>query len=247
MPSVALAPRRRVENLYARLRTRLFPPAVRRAILHVERRRLTYLPYARLNRLAQLCLAHERAGIPGIIVEAGCALGGASIVMTASKARERPLQVYDVFGMIPPPSDKDGEDVQQRYAVIRSGNSEGLGGDVYYGYVDNLYERVRRNFADAGFPCEENGVRLVQGLVQETLVIDGPVSLAHIDVDWYEPVSTCLTRLEPRLAPGGSLVLDDYDAWSGCRRAVDDYFRNRDRAHYRFDDRSGPLVVTRER
>jgi O-methyltransferase len=241
----ALDPRSRVKSLYARLRTRLFPSAVRRTILHVHRRRLSYLSFARLNRLAQLCLAHERDRIPGIIVEAGCALGGASIVMTASKAPERKLRVYDVFGMIPAPSSKDGEDVKERYEVIRSGSATGLGGDLYYGYVPNLYEQVRANFADAGYPCESNNVRLIQGMVQDTLTIDEPVSLAHVDVDWYEPVWTCLTRLEPRLSVGGSLVLDDYHAWSGCRRAVDEYFRGPIRVGFRFDDRAGPLVVTR--
>ena len=29
------------------------------------------------------------------------------------------------------------------------------------------------------------------------------------------------------LVPGGRIVLDDYWAWSGCRRAVDEYFTDR--------------------
>jgi Macrocin-O-methyltransferase (TylF) len=98
---------------------------------------------------------------------------------------------------------------------------------------------------EGSYPCESNNVWLIQGMVQDTLTLDEPVSLAHIDVDWHELVWTCLTRLEPRLSAGGSLVVDDYHAWSGCRRAVDDYFQGRKREGYRFDDRSGPLVVTR--
>ena len=27
--------------------------------------------------------------------------------------------------------------------------------------------------------------------------------------------------------PGGVLVIDDYDSWSGCRRAVDEYFADK--------------------
>jgi asparagine synthase (glutamine-hydrolysing) len=38
---------------------------------------------------------------------------------------------------------------------------------------------------------------------------------------------TCLVRITPRLIPGGVLVIDDYDAWSGCRRAVDEYFADK--------------------
>ena len=39
---------------------------------------------------------------------------------------------------------------------------------------------------------------------------------------------TCLTRIAPLVVPGGRIVLDDYDAWSGCRTAVDEYFSGRD-------------------
>jgi hypothetical protein len=56
------------------------------------------------------------------------------------------------------------------------------------------------------------------------------MALAHIDVDWYEPVHVSLERIEPRLSPGGALVIDDYEDWSGCRRAVDEYFSG-DRMH----------------
>jgi hypothetical protein len=38
---------------------------------------------------------------------------------------------------------------------------------------------------------------------------------------------TCLTRIVPRLVAGGRIVLDDYYAWSGCQRAVDEYFAGR--------------------
>jgi asparagine synthase (glutamine-hydrolysing) len=54
------------------------------------------------------------------------------------------------------------------------------------------------------------------------------VAFAHLDGDWYESTMTCLTRIAPLLSPGGRIVLDDYYAWSGCRRAVNEYLKNRD-------------------
>ena len=45
--------------------------------------------------------------MPGIFVEAGCALGGSTIVIAHAKEQERPLRVYDVFDMIPPPTAED--------------------------------------------------------------------------------------------------------------------------------------------
>ena len=67
------------------------------------------------------------------------------------KSPDRPLRVYDVFGMIPPPGEEDGPDVHQRYEIIKSGKSEGIGGRRYYGYEDNLYERVVTSFHQLGF------------------------------------------------------------------------------------------------
>jgi len=71
------------------------------------------------------------------------------------------------------------------------------------------------------------GMMKSQGLFQDKMQIDEPVAFAHLDCDWYDSVWTCLQRIEPNLIPGGQLVIDDYEHWSGCRRAVDDYFNNR--------------------
>ncbi len=155
------------------------------------------------------------------------------------------MRIYDVFGMIPPPSAKDGADVHRRFETIRSGRSRGIGGDRYYGYLDNLVDKVTESFRALGYPIEEHGVSLIQGLLQDTLHLDGEVALAHIDVDWYESVLTSLERIEPRLVAGGSLVIDDYTAWSGCRRAVDEYFAGK-LAHYDRYRRAGALVLTRK-
>jgi hypothetical protein len=64
----------------------------------------------------------------------------------------------------------------------------------------------------------------VQGRFEDTLVVDRPVAVAHVDGDWYQSTMTCLERIVPRLSMGGRMVVDDYAAWSGCRRAVDEYF-----------------------
>src|SRR5918994_2174184 len=140
-----------------------------------------------------------------------------------AKGRERPLLVHDVFGMIPPPTEADGEDVQARYETIASGRSPGLGEDTYYGYEPDLISKVRQNFERFGLSPEDNAVSLVRGLFQDTIVGDEPVALAHIDGDWYESVRTCLERIGPRLVPGGVMVIDDYFKWSGCRSAVDEF------------------------
>lgn len=235
----------RVKHLISLIRTYNLPRPIRQTIRRVRAQNLTYLPTARLNALAHLCLSNERKGVPGIIIEAGCALGGSAIVIAASKAKSRRFYIYDVFNMIPPPSPKDGADAHERYELIRAGRSPGIRGDPYYGYIDNLYNQVVRSFREFGYPIEENHISLIKGLIQDTLYVTEPVSLAHIDVDWYEPVWTCLERIEPQLAIGGALVIDDYLDWSGCRQAVKDYFKDKPSSLYHFDLSAGSMIITK--
>jgi len=136
--------------------------------------------------------------------------------------------------MIPPPSEKDCEDVHKRYEIIKAGKAKGLGTNNYYGYDENLFEKVKENFNHYGIELLSNNVHLVKGLFQDTMKIDFPVALAHIDCDWYESVLTCLTRIVPELVVGGTLVIDDYYSWSGCKKAVDEYFHGNNRENFRF-------------
>ncbi len=198
------------------------------ALIHrVRRRRLTLIPPEVLGELRDRMRAVESARVPGSVIEAGCALGGSAIVLAATKRRDRPMTVHDVFGLIPPPTDADGEDVQQRYERIAAGAATGLGGDVYYGYQENLRDRVAQNFRDCGADPGERNVTLVEGLFQDTVRPTGPVALAHVDGDWYESVKVCLDRIWPHVSDGGAVVVDDYFRWSGCRKAVDQFLSGR--------------------
>lgn len=199
----------------------------RRTVRRVRRERLTYLGRDALGDLWDRVTELEQEARRGVVIETGCALGGSAIVLAKAKRRARQMYVYDVFGMIPPPSDSDGPDVQARYEAIASGRSAGIGGDRYYGYEDDLLGSVRSSFERFGLPVERANVHLVKGRYEDTLRVDEPVALAHVDCDWYESVHVCLDRIWPRLAEGGVLVVDDYDEWSGCRLAVDEYFAGR--------------------
>lgn len=205
---------------------------------------LTYLSPAKLDKLGQAVLDIERQGIDGAILEAGCALGGSAILLGTAKSITRPLRVYDVFGMIPPPSEKDDADVHARYEVIASGKSRGLKGQRYYGYETDLYQRVQRHFDTHGLDRDAQHIEMIAGMVEDTLVVDGPVALAHVDVDWYQPVMTCLERVAPHLAVGGAIVLDDYFDWSGCRKATDDFLR-RTSIPFAKDASGGSLLLRR--
>jgi predicted O-methyltransferase YrrM len=224
------ATKRKLRKARAELRAARagLPSEVERTIARVRAERLTYLKPDRLRELASVVRGIERDGLPGLVIEAGTARGGSAIVLAAAKARERPMKVYDVFGMIPPPGAHDGADVHRRYATIAAGEARGVGGDTYYGYRDDLYEEVTESFSRLGVPLGPNNVELIRGLFEDTIELDEPVAFAHLDGDWYESTKTCLERIAPLLPPGGRIVLDDYDKWPGCRTAVDEYFSGRD-------------------
>lgn len=137
------------------------------------------------------------------------------------------MYVYDVFDTIPRPSDRDGPDVHARYTEIIAGNAIGIDGNAYYGYLPDLDAQVTRTLQQFGVPVGANGVQLIKGLFEDTLHPRGPVALAHIDSDWYASVSVCLERIWPVLSVGGAVVIDDFDAWSGCRAAVDEFVSGR--------------------
>jgi asparagine synthase (glutamine-hydrolysing) len=184
---------------------------------------LTYLPVERLQTLERLVEQIERHRIPGDVVECGIALGGSAIVLATLSGRA--FHGYDVFGIIPPPSDSDPPAVHERYQTIVSGNSKGIAGDEYYGYIDDLYARVTASFAKHSVPVDGERVQLHRGPFEETLQPAAPVAMGHIDCDWHDAVQLCLERLWPVLSPGGYLVLDDYNDYGGCREATDAFVR----------------------
>ncbi|MEZ4619500.1 MAG: TylF/MycF/NovP-related O-methyltransferase [Caldilineaceae bacterium] len=188
----------------------------------------SYLTAGALTELRDSTKQIEQANLSGIFVEAGCALGGSAIIIAQAKSTTRPLYIYDAFGMIPPPSERDHEDAHARYAEIAAGHSHGIKGQAYYGYEANLLEKVRDNFATCGLPVKTHQVEFIAGFYEETLKIDQPVALAHIDCDWHDSVLVCLQQIVPHLVKGGLLIIDDYDEWSGCKRAVDSYFAGRE-------------------
>jgi len=219
-------------------------PSENDLLCEIKEKKLTYLTKTKLANILYTVNDLEQNECPGLFIEAGCALGGSSILICRLKGSKRAFNVYDVFEMIPAPTEKDTEDVHQRFKIIKEGKSKGIKGDLYYGYENDLYAKVVQNFEDFNIQLEREKVKLVKGLVQDTMKISEPVAFAHIDVDWYEPVKTCLEQIWPNLIVGGSIILDDYHDWGGCRKAVDEYFE-RQEGPFSWQDEFGSLKVTR--
>lgn len=192
----------------------------------IRTERLTYLPVRKLIRIESALADIRRDNVPGDIIEFGVALGGSAILLAQEAKGDRRFFGLDVFAMIPPPtSEKDDAKSKQRYETIASGQATGFGEDTYYGYRDDLYEHVAGQLARFGTPVDGQRINLVKGLFEDTFpTLDiGQIAFAHIDCDWYDPVRYCLEETAQRLAPGGVIVIDDYNDYAGCRTAVDEF------------------------
>ncbi len=201
-------------------------PQVLETIARVRRERLTFLSERKLIELAGETALLAENGIAGAVLEAGCALGGSALVLAAAKEPERPLYLYDMFGLIPLPGLRDGWKAWRLTVLNRLGLRKGHGGDKYYGYESDLLGKILGSFRAYDLDPERMHVTAVKGRHEVTLAEPPPfgVALAHIDSDWYRSVEVGVRALAPVLAVGGRIVFDDYHSFPGCRRAVDAYF-----------------------
>ena len=75
----------------------------------------------------------------------------------------------------------------------------------------------------------DDQVRFLEGWFRDTLP-DAPIeriAVLRLDGDLYESTMDALVALEPRVSPGGFVLVDDYNSWEPCARAVDDYRADR--------------------
>lgn len=164
-------------------------------------------------------------GVRGDLAEFGVALGGSAICIASKLGPGQKFYGFDNFEMIPSPERIDGERPNLRYEVIKSGRSDGIGGDLYYGYQKDRFALVTRNFEEFGLPIDYRRIFLVKGRFEQILpgAVNGPIALAHVDCDWYSPVKLCLDCLHPQLISGATIIVDDYNHWDGCTKATDEF------------------------
>ena len=87
--------------------------------------------------------------------------------------------------------------------------------------------------------------KYVVGLVEDTLEKESPskISILRLDTDFYESTKKELEILYPKLQVGGVIIVDDYGHWKGCKKAVDEYFRDKKNIFFQQVDYSGVIGV----
>lgn len=228
-------------RLLRKIRQRITQHKLQPLTRQVATDRLTYLPAGKLLRIEE-ALARTGA-VDGDVLEFGVALGGSAIILANHLPTSKRFIGFDVFGMIPPPtSDKDDEFSRNRYEVIKSGGSKGIGDDQYYGYRDNLFEQVQSSFGKYGMAVDGDRISLHKGLFEDTWRPEfvEAISLVHIDCDWYDPVVFCLDACADKMSPQGIIVIDDYNDYGGCRTAVNEFLASR--SDFAFEEGPNPFL-----
>ncbi len=182
------------------------------------RERIFGFPYtmigrARLDSLQMMVETVLKENVPGDFLEAGVWRGGASIFMRAlldlGGDLDRKVHVADSFQGLPPPKLDQDKDLNFHLDATLS-----VGLDV-----------VRSHFARFGLLDER--VRFLPGWFEDTLKDPEPRKLAILraDGDLYKSTIDILDNLYHRVAPGGFVIIDDYDAIPACRLATEDFRR----------------------
>ena len=87
---------------------------------------------------------------------------------------------------------------------------------------------VRSHFARYGLLDDQ--VVFLKGFFAETLPTAPlkEIAVMRLDGDTYESTRDVLSLLYHKLSPGGFCIIDDFNAWSDCRRAVEEYREKHD-------------------
>lgn len=165
--------------------------------------------------------------VPGAFAELGV-YKGLTARLIHHYAPERTLHLFDTF-----------EGFTERSAVTELRD---LGHTVKL-FSDTSLEQVRR-FIGAG----RDTVQFHQGFFPESIPAtlgSETFAFVHLDADLYDPTLAGLRFFYPRVPRRGILVIHDYNAWPGARRAVDEFFADKPEFPVPMPDKSGSAVIVK--
>lgn len=156
-----------------------------------------------LHRLALVC---DLDAVEGALVDCGCYNGGSSVMMSAG-APGREVWAFDSFQGLPETGPRDPGSADDWVGELVASEAKVREAFRRFASPGRLHV-VPGWFADS-FPRTEDQIERV--------------AILHADGDWYESVRLTLETFEPKVAPGGFVVIDDYGAWEGAKEATHEY------------------------
>lgn len=178
-----------------------------------------------IRNVFDLCIDVQKNKVPGCFAETGIWRGGCAIAMAYAAIRfaavngkngngplRRKTWGFDSFEGLPEITENDGNPGYEAGALTESIES-----------VDSAFYWT--------FGLRRENVFLVKGWFNTTLPRCkddmGPIAVLRLDGDWYESTMDAFVNLYDQVSVGGWVIIDDYDAWPGCRKASNDFFKSR--------------------
>lgn len=178
--------------------------------------------------------------IPGDFAECGVWKGGSAMLMAlclkTAGITDRTLWLYDTFEGMAKPGEEDGAFEKAEWEKRKTG-------DGASDWCASSLEEVKANMQRTGYPMEK--ISFIKGKVEDTLPgsIPSSLSLLRLDTDWYASTRHELVHLYPVVEKGGVLIIDDYGAWQGARKAVDEYFSGTSTPYLHRIDWTGRMLI----
>lgn len=186
----------------------------------------TQLHYGGLCQMRDVVWDLNERHTEGAMVELGCGRGGCG-AFVASVTRDmhdtRPLWLFDSFEGL---SEPRPEDTVGTIKVLEK---------VQKGYLKVSPESVKE-IVSAVAPTELERIHIVEGWFDKTVPKNksaiGPIAILRLDADLYEPTLYGLRELYDQVVSGGYIIIDDYRNWIGARKAVFEFFCERNISPY---------------
>ncbi len=169
--------------------------------------------------------------IEGDFVECGVYKGGNLLIFKNFKDKfklNKSIYGYDTFeGMSAPISiDKRLSDNESAETILSQEDKHNSNKSNFWCYAS--INEVKKNL-DINNNLDQ--INLIKGKVETTLKqkinLPNKISILRLDTDFYESTKIELEILYPLLSDKGVLIIDDYGYWKGAKKAVDEYFKNK--------------------
>ena len=172
----------------------------------------------------------DKVAPEGSVAELGVYKGGNALLTLSLMARTRRYHLFDSFAGL------------RELGEFDPASRAGEFADVAVGIARDMF----KDFPNA---------QLHEGLFCETLsrVASERFALAYVDCDLYEPTMECCRFFYERIEPGGILLFHDYSEpnidlavgvpFTGVKRAVEEFFRNRREKPVEFPETTHALVL----
>jgi O-methyltransferase len=155
----------------------------------------------------------------GAVVECGTWRGGMAAGLIEIGGPHRPYHFFDSFAGLPPPEDEDGEEARRWRSNVT--------GPRYFNNctasIDEFISTVRRT------NISPDSLHIYPGFFDQTFlhVARFPIAVLRLDADWYRSTTQCLEKFWDWVVTGGTIIIDDYHDWEGCRKAVHEFLSKR--------------------